>query len=73
MVLALLPNTRAVQGLMLPLCALSKREQPIDGWDGYLDPKVIPAHDRDMYFVKLKYCSESNLLPSLQTASDQHA
>eukprot|EP00983_Pelagomonas_calceolata_P029665 929136-Pelagomonas_calceolata.AAC.1 len=34
---------------------------------------MIPAHDRDIHLVELKFCPDTNLLPSLRTAADQHA
>eukprot|EP00983_Pelagomonas_calceolata_P016809 529382-Pelagomonas_calceolata.AAC.1 len=37
------------------------------------DPKMIPAHDRDIHLVELKYCPDTHPLPSLQKAADQHA
>eukprot|EP00983_Pelagomonas_calceolata_P046517 1140225-Pelagomonas_calceolata.AAC.3 len=34
---------------------------------------MIPAHNRDIHLVKLKYCPDTNPLPSLQKSADQHA
>eukprot|EP00983_Pelagomonas_calceolata_P119073 1160566-Pelagomonas_calceolata.AAC.5 len=41
--------------------------------DTHLDPKRVPAQDRDIHLVELKYCPDTNPLPSLQKAVDQHA
>eukprot|EP00983_Pelagomonas_calceolata_P118221 1160485-Pelagomonas_calceolata.AAC.1 len=34
---------------------------------------MIPAHDRDIHLVKLKFYPDTNPLPSLQTNAAQHA
>eukprot|EP00983_Pelagomonas_calceolata_P018718 587152-Pelagomonas_calceolata.AAC.1 len=34
---------------------------------------MIPANDRDIHLVELKFCPNTNPLPSLRTAADQHA
>eukprot|EP00983_Pelagomonas_calceolata_P052770 1143005-Pelagomonas_calceolata.AAC.1 len=46
---------------------------PIPGRATHLDPRMVPAHDRDIHLVELKYCPDTNPLPSLQAAADQHA
>eukprot|EP00983_Pelagomonas_calceolata_P029856 934205-Pelagomonas_calceolata.AAC.1 len=45
----------------------------IPGRAAHLDPKRIPAQDRDIHLVELKLCPDINPLPSLRTSADQHA
>eukprot|EP00983_Pelagomonas_calceolata_P039864 1137363-Pelagomonas_calceolata.AAC.5 len=50
---------------------------PIQGRATHLDPKMIPAHDKDIHLVESKYCPDTNslpaykeLLPSMLTATN---
>ena len=47
--------------------------RPIPGRTASFDPKNIPAQDRDIHLVELKYCPDTNPFHSLQVAADQHA
>eukprot|EP00983_Pelagomonas_calceolata_P016326 515890-Pelagomonas_calceolata.AAC.1 len=47
--------------------------RPTPGRATHLNPRMIPAHDRDVHLVGLKFCPDTNPLPNLRTASDQHA
>eukprot|EP00983_Pelagomonas_calceolata_P005812 191713-Pelagomonas_calceolata.AAC.1 len=39
----------------------------------HLSPRMIPAHDRDIHLVEIRFCPDTKPLPSLRTAADQHA
>eukprot|EP00983_Pelagomonas_calceolata_P043580 1138963-Pelagomonas_calceolata.AAC.5 len=47
--------------------------RPIRGKATHLNLEVIPAHDRYIHLMELKYFPDLNPLPSLQTAAAQHA
>ena len=47
--------------------------RPIPGGTINLDSRRIPAKDRDIHLVELKFCPDTNPLNSLQIAANQHA
>jgi hypothetical protein len=46
---------------------------PIPGRASHSDPKQIPAQDRDIHLIELKYCPDTDPSNSLQKAAEQHA
>eukprot|EP00983_Pelagomonas_calceolata_P104984 1159084-Pelagomonas_calceolata.AAC.9 len=65
MVLSPLPDTEAVRVAVFV--------RPIQGRATHLNPRMIPAHDRDIHLVEPKFCPDTNPLPSLRTAAEQRA